>query len=49
METSLKKTKVKVHLLSDIYLLLLVEKRVGGGTCSDIHQYVKTNKQFYLK
>ena len=37
MATSLRKTKVKVNLLSGIDMLLMVEKRVRGGICPDIH------------
>ena len=43
----LKKTKVKLELLTNIDMLLNVEKGIRGGICHTIHQYVKDNK--YMK
>ena len=37
------KTKVKLHLLIDIDMLLMLEKGIRGGTCHVIHQYAKAN------
>ena len=36
-ETALKKPKVKLYLLSDIDMLLMVEKGIGGGVCHSIY------------
>ena len=33
MESSLKKTKVKLDPLTDIDILVIVEKDIGGGIC----------------
>ena len=33
----LKKTKVKIDLLTDIDMLLMVEKVIGGGICHFIY------------
>ena len=42
-QTALKKTEVKLDLLTDIYMLLMVEKGVRGGICHSIHRYAKAN------
>ena len=40
MQAVLKKTKVKLNLITDINMLLMVEKkRIRGGMCYAIHQY----------
>ena len=46
MVGSLKKTKVKLDLLSDINMLLMVEKGIRGVICHPIHRYVKANKKY---
>ena len=45
MVSSLKKTKVKLDLLTDIDMLLMVEKGIRGGICHAIHLYAKTNNK----
>ena len=48
MTSSFKKNKeVKLELLIDIDMLLMVEKRIRGGTCDAIHRYAKVNE--YMK
>ena len=37
MESSLKKTNTKLHLLIDIDMLLMVEQGIRGGICHGIH------------
>ena len=46
MASSLKKTKVKLDLLTDIDMLLMVEKGIRGGICHAIHRYVKSNNKY---
>ena len=41
MASSLKKTKVKLDLLTDIDILLMVEKVIIEGICHAIHRYGK--------
>ena len=41
----LKKTKSKLHLLTDIDMLLMVEKYVSGGTWDAINRYVNANNK----
>ena len=41
-----KKTEVKLELLTDIDMLLTVEKRVRGGICHAIHEYAKANNKY---
>ena len=37
-QVALKKTKVKLHLLTDIHMLQMVEKGIRGGKCHAIHR-----------
>ena len=47
MAGSLKKTtKVKINLLTDIYMLLMVKKGIRGGICHTIHQYTKADIKY---
>ena len=48
MASMFKKTKVKLELLTDIDMLLMVEKGIRGGICQAIHRHAKANKK-YLK
>ena len=41
-----KKTKVKLELLTDIYMLLMVEKGIGGRLYYSINRYAKTNNKY---
>ena len=45
-QAALKKTKVKLGLLTDIDLLLMVEKGIKVGICHAIHQYAKANNKY---
>ena len=45
MANSLK-TKVKIDLLTDIGILLVVEKGIRGGTCQSIYQFAKANRKY---
>ena len=42
----LKKTEVEVELLSDIDMLLMVEKGIRGGICDAIHRYARANNKY---
>ena len=42
----LKKTKVKLDLLTGIDMLLMVEKEIGGGICHTVHRYPKANNKY---
>ena len=41
-QAALKNTEVKLELLTDIDILLLVEKSIRGRVCHAIHQHAKT-------
>ena len=43
-ETALKKEKL-IHL-TDIDMLLMVQKGIRGGTCHSIYQYTKANNKY---
>ena len=45
-KTDFKKTEVKLELLTDIDMLLMVEKGIGGGIRHAIHQYAKVNNEY---
>ena len=42
----LKKTEVELELLTNIDMLLMVEKGIRGRICHAIHRYVKTNNKY---
>ena len=45
-QAALKKPEVKLELLSDIDMLLMVEKGIRGGICNIIHQHAKANNKY---
>ena len=45
-QAALKKTKVKLDLLTDIDMLLMVEKGVREGICHSIYQYARANNKY---
>ena len=42
----LKKIEILLELLSDINMLLMIEKRIRGGICHAIHRYVEANNKY---
>ena len=48
-QACLKKAGVKLELLTDIDMLLVVEKGIRGRTCHAIHRYAKANKKYMKK
>ena len=44
-QAALKKAKVKLELLTDIDMLLMVEKGIRGGICHSIYRYAKANNR----
>ena len=45
-EAALKKTKVKLDILTDINIILMVEKGIRGEICHAIYRYAKTNNKY---
>ena len=45
-QATLKKTQVKLDLLTDFDMLLMVERDIRGGICNLIHWYVKANNKY---
>ena len=44
-QTCLKKTEVKLELLTNIDMLLIAEKETRGGICQAINRYAKANNK----
>ena len=47
-QVALKKTKVKLDLLTDIDRLIMVEKCIRGGICHSIYRYAKASNKFSI-
>ena len=45
----MKKTGVKLELITDENMLLLFEKGIRGGTCNVIHKYARANNKYMKK
>ena len=45
-QTCLKKTEVKLELLTENDMLLMVEKGIRGGICHAIHRYAEANNKY---
>ena len=45
-QTCLKKTEIRSKLLTNIGMLLMVEKGIRGGICHAIHRYAKSNNKY---
>ena len=45
-QACLKKTNVKLELLTDYDMLLMVEEGIRGGICHSIHSYAKANNKY---
>ena len=45
-QACLKKTKVKLELITDYDIFMMVEKGVRGGMCQAIHRYAKANNKY---
>ena len=45
-QACLKKTEVKLELLTDVDMLLMVEKGITGGICHAIYRYAKASNKY---
>ena len=46
MICTFKKTEVELEFLTDIYMLLMVEKGIRSGICHVIHRYAAANNKY---
>ena len=46
MGSLFEKDRSKLELITDIDMLLRVEKRIRGGICHAIHRYAKANNKY---
>ena len=46
MASMLKKTDVKLELLTNFNMLLMVEEGIREGMCHAIHRYAKANNKY---
>ena len=45
-QACLKKTDVKLELISDLDIMLMVEKGIRGGICHAVYRYAKANNKY---
>ena len=45
-QACLKKTEVKLELITDYDMLLMIEKEIRGGICQATHRYAKANNKY---
>ena len=45
-QACLKKTRLELELLTDVNMLLMVEKGIRDGICHAIHRYAKPNNEY---
>ena len=46
MASLFKKTEVKLEFLTNVDMLLMVEKGIKEGICHAIHRYAKANNKY---
>ena len=45
-QACLKKTRIELDLLTDVYMLLMAQRGIRGGICYAVHCYAKANEKY---
>ena len=45
-QACLKKTEVKLELLTDYHMLLMIEEGIRGGICQSVQRYARANNKY---
>ena len=45
-QACLKKTGVKLELITDVDMLLMIEKGIRGGICHSVYRHAKANNKY---
>ena len=46
MASMFKKTEEELELITNVDMLLMIEKGIRGGICHEIHMYAKANNKY---
>ena len=47
-QACLKKTEVELELITNVDMLLMIEKGIRGGICHAVHRFAKANNKYMI-